>query len=65
MMKRLAAAALVAAAGFGLVACGSSDTSTTSQGARTAVLEDSSPVPVSDNPTATLPVTVKSFDAST
>ncbi|WP_075833247.1 MULTISPECIES: heme/hemin ABC transporter substrate-binding protein [unclassified Rhodococcus (in: high G+C Gram-positive bacteria)] len=62
MMKRLAAAALVAAAGFGLVACGSSDTSTTSQGARTAVLEDSSPVPVSDNPTATLPLTVKSFD---
>lgn len=62
MMKRLAAAALVAAAGFGLVACGPSDNSTTSQGARTAVLEDSSPVPVSDNPTATLPVTVKSFD---
>ncbi len=62
MMKRLAAAALVAAAGFGLVACGSSDNSTTSPGARTAVLEDSSPVPVADNPTATLPVTVKSFD---
>ncbi|MFE4500129.1 hemin ABC transporter substrate-binding protein [Rhodococcus sp. NPDC056743] len=64
MSKRWAAAALVAVAGFGLVACGSADNAggAGSTQARTAVLEDSSPTPVSENPVAALPTTVTGFD---
>ncbi|NRI64773.1 MULTISPECIES: heme/hemin ABC transporter substrate-binding protein [Rhodococcus] len=63
MSKRWAAAALVAVAGFGLVACGSAENDGDgSTQARTAVLEDSSPTPVSENPVAALPTTVTGFD---
>lgn len=64
MKRRLAAAALVAVAGIGLAGCGSTDTSTPPSQARTAVLDDPSPTPVTRNPAASLPVTVRSFDGA-
>ncbi|MDI9918033.1 ABC transporter substrate-binding protein [Rhodococcus sp. IEGM 1379] len=62
MKKRWTAAALVVIAGFGLVACGSNEQSGSTHHARTAALEDSSPVPISVNPVASLPTTVTGFD---
>lgn len=64
MSKRWAAAALLAVVSLGLSACGSttSETEPPAPHIRTAVLENTSPDPVVENPTASLPVTVKGFD---
>ncbi|MGC0364195.1 iron complex transport system substrate-binding protein [Rhodococcus sp. 27YEA15] len=62
MMKRVAAAALVTIVGFGLVACSTSPDVASAPSAQTAVLDDPSPIPVSTDPAASLPVTVTGFD---
>lgn len=64
MKAKLAVTALIAVASLGLSACGSTTTESAPPAphVRTAALETTSPVPVVDNPTATLPVTVTGFD---